>query len=163
MTLINFFLSFSVEDLIQDHALPLAVMYFNLFLSGIVAQSIFVCVCATLTFSRSKGNYFILCLLFCVWASSSVVCVHFRQCSEEPGVPCPSLEMFILITCLRCCPVFPLCKCFFLFVMNDSWDACCLVWGRGFENNLDISEDEWTHLVLWLFEFTRFQSVIFFQ
>lgn len=89
MTLINFFLSFSVEDLIQDHALPLAVMYFNLFLSGIVAQSIFVCVCATLTFSRSKGNYFILCLLFCVWASSSVVCVHFRQCSVLRGAWCP--------------------------------------------------------------------------
>lgn len=103
------------------------------------------------------------------WNALEVVCILFRQHTRRHLASArPCLVMLILIIWLRCPPVLPPSKyIFFPFVMNDLWDVCCLVWGRGFpqcsEEDLEIFGDKQNYLVLWLFEFMRFQSVVFLQ
>ena len=56
---------------------------------------------------------------------------------------------------------------FFPFVMNDLWDGCCLIevkgWAQNLEEDWEIFGDGWNHLVLWLFEFLKLQSVVLLQ
>lgn len=67
---------------------------------------------------------------------------------------------------VRCCPVFPLCRYFSLLKLTICEMCFVCVKQRVctvLADDLDPLEDERNRLILQLFEFMRFQSVIFLQ
>lgn len=89
------------------------------------------------------------------WASlAAILCKWFVSSSDSTQrhmvSACPSLATFIWITWLRCHPVCPLYKYFFLLLLKIC-EIYHFVWGRGFaqylQDDVNIFEKKQNHLI----------------